>query len=119
MLRELEVSDKLPAKLTIFEGAGCEECKFTGYRGRTAIYEFLVLNNELRKMIMERNSSEEIKKKAFTFGFRTLRQSGWNKVLEGLTTPAEVMRVTQSEEWNAPACRQARIPANYREWRIG
>ncbi|MCX5657619.1 MAG: GspE/PulE family protein, partial [Candidatus Omnitrophica bacterium] len=98
VLRELEVSDKMPANLIIFEGAGCEECKFTGYRGRTAIYEFLVLNNELRKMIMERNSSEQIKKKALTFGFRTLRQSGWNKVLEGLTTPAEVMRVTKGEE---------------------
>ncbi len=98
VLRELEVSDKMPANLTIFEGAGCEECKFTGYRGRTAIYEFLVLNNELRRMIMERNSSEQIKKKALTFGFRTLRQSGWSKVLQGLTTPAEVMRVTKGEE---------------------
>ncbi len=98
VLEELEVGDQNPAKVTIFEGKGCEKCKFTGYRGRRAIYEFLVLNNEIRKMILERASSDQIKKKALTMGMRTLRQDGWDKVIQGLTTPAEVMRVTQREE---------------------
>jgi type II secretion system protein E len=98
VLEELEVGNQDISKVKIFQGAGCEECKFTGYRGRTAIYEFLVLNNEMRKMIMERASSDQIKKRAFDSGFRTLRQDGWEKVLKGMTTPSEVMRVTQREE---------------------
>jgi len=98
-LEELEVmEDYDPSKITIFAGRGCEKCKFSGYYGRTAIYEFMVLNNELRKMVVERVTSDQIKKKAFEFGFRTLRQDGWEKVLKGITTPAEVMRVTQREE---------------------
>ncbi|MCM8784140.1 MAG: GspE/PulE family protein [Candidatus Omnitrophica bacterium] len=99
VLEELEVMENVDIdKITIFEGKGCEKCKFTGYRGRTGIYEFLVINNEIRKMIMERLSSDQIKKKAMEMGMRTLRQDGWEKVLKGLTTPAEVMRVTQREE---------------------
>ncbi|MCM8778938.1 MAG: type II secretion system ATPase GspE [Candidatus Omnitrophica bacterium] len=99
VLEELEVMENVDVdKITIFEGKGCEHCKFTGYRGRTGIYEFLVINNEIRKMIVERLPSDQIKKKAMEMGMRTLRQDGWEKVLKGLTTPAEVMRVTQREE---------------------
>ncbi|MCM8765925.1 MAG: type II secretion system ATPase GspE [Candidatus Omnitrophica bacterium] len=99
VLEELEVMENVEVeKITIYEGKGCESCKFTGYRGRTGIYEFLVINNEIRKMIVERVSSDRIKKKAMEMGMRTLRQDGWEKVLHGLTTPAEVMRVTQREE---------------------
>lgn len=99
VLEELEVMENVEIeKLIIYEGKGCEKCRFTGYRGRTGIYEFLVINNEIRKMIVERVSSDVIKKKAMEMGMRTLRQDGWEKVLKGLTTPAEVMRVTQREE---------------------
>ncbi|MGE4357532.1 MAG: type II secretion system ATPase GspE [Candidatus Omnitrophota bacterium] len=99
VLEELEVMEHVDIdKITIFEGKGCEKCKFTGYRGRSGIYEFLVINNEIRKMIVERVPSDRIKKKALEMGMHTLRQDGWEKVLKGLTTPAEVMRVTQREE---------------------
>jgi len=85
------------SKVEIFEGAGCENCKFTGYRGRTAIYEIIRLGEEVRQMIIQKASSQEVKKKAIQFGMRTLFQDGWRKVCMGLTTLNEVVRVTQKE----------------------
>lgn len=84
--------------ITIYEGRGCEACKFTGYKGRTAIYEFLVVNNEIRDLILSRTSANKIKEKAISLGMKTLRQDGWEKVLKGFTTASEVLRVTQEEE---------------------
>ena len=85
------------SKVDIYEGKGCENCKFTGYRGRTAIYEVIRLNEELRQMVIQKASSQEIKKKAIAHGMRTLFQDGWQKVCEGVTTLNEVVRVTQKE----------------------
>lgn len=81
-----------------YEGKGCEECRFTGYRGRTAIYEILLINEPIRELILARASSQQIKHKAVSSGMRTLRQDGLQKVLQGLTTYREIMRVTQQEE---------------------
>ena len=69
----------------------------TGYSGREAIYEFLVLRNRIQKLILNRASANEIKKEAVALGMKTLRQSGWDKVKGGITTLQEVIRVTQSE----------------------
>ncbi len=96
-LLELGVSN-IPEDVVIYEGKGCEACKFTGYRGRTAIYEFIVLNEEIRELVLKRTSSDQIKKKAVKMGMRTLRQDGVDKVLKGLTTISEVLRVTPQEE---------------------
>ncbi|MFH0790866.1 MAG: GspE/PulE family protein [Candidatus Omnitrophota bacterium] len=82
----------------LFEGKGCEECRFTGYRGRTGIYEILTVTESIREMILNRASSQQIKQKAVSQGMRTLRQDGLRKVLMGLTTFAEVIRITQQEE---------------------
>ena len=82
----------------LFEGKGCEACRFTGYHGRTAIYEILTLSEPIRKMILARASSQQIKQKGVSLGMRTLRQDGLKKVLMGLTTYSEVVRVTQQEE---------------------
>jgi len=82
----------------IYEGAGCDKCKFTGYRGRTAIFELLIIDDEIRQMILKRTSSNEIKKLAVSKGMKTLRDDGLHKVMEGLTTIAEVIRVTQQNE---------------------
>ena len=82
----------------IYEGAGCDKCKFTGYRGRTAIFELLIIDDEIRQMILKRTSSNEIKKLAVSKGMKTLRDDGLHKVMEGLTTVAEVIRVTQQNE---------------------
>lgn len=84
-------------KIEVFEGKGCESCKFTGYKGRTAIYEILSLNEEIRPMILSKASSQDIKRKAMQQGMRSLFQDGWQKVLKGLTTISEVIRVTQRE----------------------
>ena len=80
------------------KGKGCPACKFSGYRGRTGIHEVILMNNTLREMVIERASSQQIKKKAIECGMRTLRQDGWDKILQGITTIEEVMRVTQQEE---------------------
>jgi type II secretion system protein E len=83
----------------IFEGKGCEECRFTGYLGRTGIHEILIMTEPIREMILQRASSQQIKQKAIAEqGMRTLRQDGLKKVIAGLTTYSEVVRVTQQEE---------------------
>ena len=84
--------------IVIYEGKGCEACNFTGYTGRQAIYEFLVMNEKIRDLIMERASAAKIKQKAVECGMKTLYQAGWEKVKSGVTTPQEVIRVTQEEE---------------------
>ena len=78
-----------------YEGKGCDHCKFTGYKGRTAIYEILVLSEPIKELILKRASAGQIRKKAVSLGMRTLRVDGWEKVLKGITTPNEVLRVTQ------------------------
>ena len=68
----------------------------TGYRGRQAICEFLILNEKMRDMITARATSREIKHQAISDGMKTLRQHGWEKVALGLTSPSEVLRVTEN-----------------------
>ncbi len=90
---EFNLTTPPPAMLRY--GRGCAACKGTGYKGRTAIYEFLVLTEPIQTLILQRASSHEIAQTAQrTGGMRTLRQDGWQKILQGLTTPEEVLRVT-------------------------
>lgn len=98
MVKGFDLGNLDLSKLVIFEGKGCESCKFTGYKGRTAIYEFLVMNDAMREMVLERLPANQIQKKAISFGMKTLRQDGWEKVLKGMTTISEVIRVTQEED---------------------
>ena len=81
----------------VVEGSGCEECSQTGYRGRSGIYEFLPVTDAIRPLILERASADVIKQVAVKQGMRTLREDGWKKVRAGVTTVAEVVRVTQEE----------------------
>ena len=83
---------------TICEPVGCEECRGTGYAGRTGIYEILLVSDTIRQMIVERRSSADIKMHAVEHGMRTLRTDGWRKVLAGVTTLEEVLRVTSEDE---------------------
>ena len=80
--------------IEIFKGKGCSLCKFSGYKGRTGIHEVMLMNNALREMVIQKASSQQIKKKAIECGMRTLRQDGWDKVKRGITTISEVLRVT-------------------------
>ena len=101
VLQELEVYSELqglPEKtIKIYEGAGCEACKFTGFRGRTAIYEIIIVDEDIREMIARSINAAEIKRRAVQKGMHTLRQDGWEKVLQGVTTPSEVLRVVAQE----------------------
>jgi len=86
---------RLGAKL--FRGAGCELCIGTGYRGRTGIFELLIVDDEIRELVMKRTGSNIIKRAAVRKGMRTLRDDGVRKVLSGDTTVEEVLRVTQDD----------------------
>jgi len=88
------------SEVKIYRGEGCRNCNFTGYYERTAIYEIMVLNEEIRELILKKSSSARIKSVALKNGMHTLRQNGWQKVIEGLTTVEEVFKVTQEEEEN-------------------
>jgi general secretion pathway protein E len=79
----------------IAHGPGCDECFHSGYAGRTAIYEFLPVTERIRTMVMEGASASEIKREQINEGFQTLRADGRKKIIQGVTTPDEVLRVTQ------------------------
>ncbi|MBU9889672.1 MAG: Flp pilus assembly complex ATPase component TadA [Candidatus Omnitrophica bacterium] len=81
----------------IFRGRGCDRCNGTGYRGRVAIHELLVLNERIRQLITTRATSDVIKAEAVRQGMVTLRQDGWTKVIAGVTTPEEILEATEHE----------------------
>jgi general secretion pathway protein E len=78
-------------------GPGCAQCKQTGYRGRIGIHELLIVGDEVRGSIMKNADAATIRREATTRGMPTLRADGAQKVIEGLTTIEEVMRVTQED----------------------
>jgi len=79
----------------IVRSPGCHECGGTGYKGRMVVHELMVLDDELKSLIMQRTDSAVLKKAAQQKGMITLRQNGVNKVLEGITTAVELVAVTQ------------------------
>jgi type II secretory ATPase GspE/PulE/Tfp pilus assembly ATPase PilB-like protein len=81
----------------VFHGKGCETCRFTGYQGRTGIFEMMVITDEIRELILKKVPSHQIKQKAVASGMKVLRESGWDKIKHGQTTIEEVLRVTQEE----------------------
>jgi type II secretory ATPase GspE/PulE/Tfp pilus assembly ATPase PilB-like protein len=93
-----EISAFFPQKVkgaTFYRGHGCPDCDFTGYRGRIAIFEIMVLNDKLRSMIVHQRPSNELRQQAIRDGLVTLRQDGWARVLSGGTTIEEVVRVAR------------------------
>jgi len=80
-----------------YRGKGCETCRFTGYKGRTGIYEVLPVNDSIKELILQKASSDIIKKEAVRSGMKTLYQDGLKKVAAGLTTLDEVLMTTQAE----------------------
>ena len=79
----------------IFRADGCEKCLETGYRGRTGIYEFLLLSEAIKGLVLKTSDANQINKVARAEGMANLREDGINKVMEGRTTISEVLRVTQ------------------------
>ena len=96
--------DKLPADLVeliepgqvLYRGKGCRECRHTGYRGRLGLFELLMINDELREMIVKHSSATQILEVARGYGLKLMRADGWAKTLRGFTTVEEVNRVTKS-----------------------
>ena len=78
-------------------GTGCSECNGTGYRGRTAIFEMMTVDEGLRDLILERASASAIRRHVAP-KMQSMRQAGWLNVARGVTTPEEVLRATQMEE---------------------
>jgi len=80
-----------------FQGAGCPQCNGSGYRGRIALYEVMPISEPLRELVLNGASATEIKRCAMGLGMKTLRQSGLEKLKEGVTTVGEVLRVTMPD----------------------
>ena len=81
--------------MKIYQGKGCEKCKGIGYRERIAIYEILIVDDDIRDLIINKATASQIEKKAKEKGFKTLLDSGIEKIRAGLTTPEEVLRVVE------------------------
>jgi len=95
ILYGLKIKDRLnnDSKIKLYRGKGCSSCKNTGYYGRISIYELIVLDEEIRSLIVTKASSNVINNLAIKNGMKTLKDSGMEKVLQGITTIEEVLRV--------------------------
>lgn len=83
------------------KGAGCSQCQNSGYKGRIAIFEMFEMNNEIRELAFSKAPTTELRKAARASGMRTLMQDGMLKIFKGTTTPAEIVRITQTEDATA------------------
>ncbi len=81
-----------------WQARGCEACQQTGFFGRTAIYELLPMTEAIKDLVMAKASADAIWRKAIEQGMRTMQQDGWEKAQQGVTTPDEILRVTQEDE---------------------
>ncbi len=91
-LTDIEVDPAEIPQYTLYKGKGCPTCNNTGYKGRIALYEVLVLKDEIKEMILNGASTLEIKREAMRLGMMTLRRSALQKLRDGVTTIAEVVR---------------------------
>ncbi len=82
-----------------YHGKGCLSCRGTGFVGRTGMFELMMINEEIRRLILSNVPSSQVRKAAIESGMKSLREDGMEKVLEGVTTLEEVLRVTQEEEY--------------------
>ena len=96
-IRRLGLKIEDTEQVTFSRGAGCDHCKQTGYRGRTGVYEMMVVHDELRDMILKRASTHELRRAAIAGGMGTLKDDALQKVLLGITTLEESARVLYTE----------------------
>ncbi|MBR5627221.1 MAG: Flp pilus assembly complex ATPase component TadA, partial [Thermoguttaceae bacterium] len=97
LLAQLELSHKEVEGKTFYQGTGCVLCNNTGYKGRTAIHEFLQVNEEIRDLILKNASIADLRTAAQRNGMVSLREAGLNKIYNGVTTVEEVVRETVLE----------------------
>jgi len=96
-LKMLDITAEDIEKHPIYKGAGCSQCQHTGYKGRLAIFEMIELNSELRELAFKKAPAGELREAAKASGMRNLMEDGKVKIFHGITTPAEVARITQTE----------------------
>lgn len=98
-VEKLEIPNDFPKPLpeTIFAPVGCRECRDTGYAGRIGVFELLRTDATIQRMCAESRSSVEIRDYALSAGMTTLRSSGWEQVLAGMTSLEEVLRITRGD----------------------
>ncbi len=97
LIDSLQLDPHEIGNVRFYEGRGCEACRFTGFRGRTGIFEYIAIDDDFRKMINTRASTDQIRALALKKGYTTLRRDGWRKVRQGITTVSEIIRVTLAE----------------------
>lgn len=95
MLKEVGITPEQLKGGKVYRGKGCPACSGTGYRGRTGIYEILLVSETIRQLIMKKADSVSIGRQAVEEGMKTLREDGARKIVEGITALEEVVRVTQ------------------------
>jgi len=98
VLWQLGLTREQVAGRTFYYGKGCEQCMSTGYRGRTGVFEIMVMDDRLREIIMQRSSTNVLRQAGVERGMRTLRQAGLLHIYDGITTIEEVVRATIDEE---------------------
>jgi len=94
-LKSIGISPEILAEKTIYRPKGCNSCLHTGYKGRRAIFEIMIMNESIRSLCLQTSDANIIKQQAVKNGMLTLRQDGVNKILTGMTSVEEVFRVTQ------------------------
>jgi len=97
VLRDLGVPEDQLATASVKKGAGCPTCGGSGYKGRVALYEVMRFSDDLKERVLQGASAAELKAAAIKNGMLTLRMSGIRKILDGVTTPEEVLRVTMAD----------------------
>ena len=85
-------------QVTLYQANGCDHCDHSGYRGRAAILELLVMSEPVRKAVLEGGDADRIRTAALAHGMAPMRDDGLRKALAGLTTVAEVERVCQADD---------------------
>jgi type IV pilus assembly protein PilB len=98
VLRALGFTDNELQGKSIYHGAGCESCSGTGYRGRQGVFELLVMTPAIMELAFKRAPLGELRRAARATGMRSLVEDGRLKILNGITTPEELIRVTQAAD---------------------
>ena len=93
--QKITEAQKQGGELLLYKGKGCVRCGQTGYLGRIAIFEVLPVSSNIAKLIMQRSDAASIEKQAVVEGMMLMKQDGYIKILEGITTIEEVLRVAQ------------------------
>jgi len=94
-LRSIGIPPESLGGKKIYRGRGCHACLHTGYKGRTGIFEFMIMDDAIKSLILKTSDANAVKREAINKGMTTIRQDGAQKVLDGITTIEEVFRVTQ------------------------